>query len=154
MARDAITHHRKLKGLSQGSLGKLINLDAQSISRIERGYRDVSPAEASAMSTALGVSLVELGLAKQAPVAMTEVGATEERQKVPENDLTAPRNFKLMPDENLLRIADGGDIRAVHDLTEAIKFAEKILHTSKVPAATWIAWRDFHRKGTMVLRSK
>jgi hypothetical protein len=37
-------------------------------------------------------------------------------------------------------------------LNTANIFAQQVLHTSRVPAAVWRAWRDFARRAADVLR--
>ena len=160
MAREAITHHRKQKRLSQRALGALIRLDAQAVSRIELGYRDVSPAEASALATALGATLVELGIAKAVPPSVptrpvdpVQPTANAAPQVASQNDLSIPQHFRLMPDDNLLKNAETGDPKVRQVLSEQAKFAEKVLHTSGVSAPTWVAWRNFHRRACELLRA-
>ena len=70
----------------------------------------------------------------------------------PGDNLDDPKNFSLMPPVELLshREATDADVRA--QLQKATIFAEKVLHTSKVRAAVWVAWRDFGRDAQKSLR--
>lgn len=67
--------------------------------------------------------------------------------------LDDPKHFGLLPDETVLD-ASGVDSR-VHQtrLSEALKFAQKVLHTSGVPAVIWREWRQFERKASEALRA-
>lgn len=67
--------------------------------------------------------------------------------------LDDPKHFGLLPDETVFDSA-GVDSR-VHQarLSEALKFAQKVLHTSGVPAVIWREWRQFERKASEALRA-
>ena len=70
----------------------------------------------------------------------------------PSDNLADPKNFSLMPPAELLshRDPNGTDVRA--QLQKAAIFAEKVLHTSRVRPAVWVAWRDFGRDAQKLLR--
>jgi hypothetical protein len=68
-------------------------------------------------------------------------------------NLETPASFGLLPDVTLLdaeRIKVNPTLKA--DLSRALVFAAKVLHTSKVPAAIWRAWRAFEQDGAKLLR--
>lgn len=67
--------------------------------------------------------------------------------------LDDPKNFGLLPYLSLLE-PTGEDARSRQaKLSEALKFAQQVLHTSGVPAAVWREWRQFERKAGDLLRS-
>ncbi len=66
--------------------------------------------------------------------------------------LSDPSNFGLLPDESLLDRGDKSEDNFRMQLNTANIFAQQVLHTSRVPAAVWRAWRDFARKAADVLR--
>jgi hypothetical protein len=66
--------------------------------------------------------------------------------------LDDPKNFSLMPPAELLLHRDPNDAGVRAQLQKATIFAEKVLHTSKVRAAVWVAWRDFGRDAQKLLR--
>jgi len=70
----------------------------------------------------------------------------------PGDNLDDPKNFSLMPPAELLshRDPNAADVRS--QLQKAAIFAEKVLHTSKVRPAVWVAWRDFGRDAQKLLR--
>jgi hypothetical protein len=70
----------------------------------------------------------------------------------PGDNLDDPKNFSLMPPAELLshRDPNAADVRS--QLQKAAVFAEKVLHTSKVRPAVWVAWRDFSRDAQKLLR--
>jgi len=70
----------------------------------------------------------------------------------PGDNLDDPKNFSLMPPAELLshRDPNAADVRS--QLQKAAVFAEKVLHTSKVRPAVWVAWRDFGRDAQKLLR--
>ena len=158
MARPHITDLRKLRKLSQATLGDATGLTSSEISRIECGYRDLTEAEPVAIAKALNVvpSKIDERLLKSlAPVGMAssiKAGA-EPKQALPSGSLEEdPANFREMPD---LALLEGGGLETAdyrQRLTDALKRANKVLHTSRVPAATWRAWREFERMGQEKLR--
>ncbi len=176
MLRTRIKEARKLQKLSQAALGKLIGLTGAEISRIECGYRDVSPAEVTALARALGLKedgnppgsgTVTTGTAASGPSMVLSSGgsipspkplqsAAERLPAAPPqlsgSNLDDPANFQEIPDLTLLNPGglDPNALRA--QLIAASSRATKILHTSRVPAAIWVAWRDFDREAHRILR--
>lgn len=159
MAREKIIEIRKLRKLSQAALGRLSGLTSSEVSRIECGYRDVSREEAAAIAKALGVSLVAIydrpeTLAPVKPVGMAASASKQATLAKPENptpllsgaNLDDPANFRELPDPALLEQGKLDTTAFRARLTEALNRATKILHTSRVPAAVWRAWREFERK--------
>lgn len=70
----------------------------------------------------------------------------------PSDDLNVPKNFSLLPPVELLSHRDPNDAGVRAQLQKAAAFAEKVLHTSKVRPAVWVAWRDFSRDAQKLLR--
>jgi len=70
----------------------------------------------------------------------------------PGDNLDDPKNFSLMPPAELLSHRDPNDAGVRAQLQKAAIFAEKVLHTSKVRPAVWVAWRDFGRDAQKLLR--
>ena len=70
----------------------------------------------------------------------------------PGDNLDDPKNFSLMPPVELLSHRDPNDAGVRTQLQKATIFAEKVLHTSKVRPALWVAWRDFGRDAQKLLR--
>jgi transcriptional regulator with XRE-family HTH domain len=68
------------------------------------------------------------------------------------DNLNDPKNFSLMPPAELLSHRDPNDAGVRSQLQKAATFAEKVLHTSKVRPAVWVAWRDFGRDAQKLLR--
>lgn len=62
--------------------------------------------------------------------------------------LDDPANFGLLPDYAVLERGSMGHAAYIEAVTKALRFAEKVLHTSKVPAKIWREWRQFERKAT------
>ena len=69
------------------------------------------------------------------------------------SSLEDPKNFGLMPNLGLLETTGGDSLQQQAKLTDALKFAQQVLHTSGVPAAVWREWRQFERKASEVLRT-
>jgi transcriptional regulator with XRE-family HTH domain len=152
MARQHITDLRKLRKLSQAALAKAANLTTSEISRIECGYRDISEAEAILIAKALDVLPVKVdprlvpvtapsGLAAAGSVAVAPVAPPPSARL--EDD---PANFREMPDASIQEQGGLSEVDHRARLVGALKRANEILHTPKVPAATWRAWREFERK--------
>lgn len=70
----------------------------------------------------------------------------------PGDNLDDPKNFSLMPPAELLSHRDPNDAGVRAQLQKVAIFAEKVLHTSKVRPAVWVAWRDFSRDAQKLLR--
>lgn len=175
MTREEIKSARTLRKLSQAALARLTHLTASEISRIECGYRTLSEAEEAAIASALGI--VPKGDAK-APVVLKEPkpaeAATpqvkpvknEPRAPAPEpvpvgtalpgkpgSDLSDPVNFGILPDLALLTPGELEETAFRARLAAEIARANTILHTPRVPAAVWRAWRQFEQQGTERLRN-
>lgn len=151
MARPHIIQLRKLRKLSQAALGKASGLTAAEVSRIECGYRDVSEAEAVALAKALDVlpAKIDARLLKPLePKGMAVAsGFVAESKPLPSGSLeNDPANFRELPDESVLERSEFSEYEFRLRLGEALKRTVLVLHTPKVPAATWRAWREFERK--------
>ena len=89
------------------------------------------------------------GMAKAAQAAQVPA----EPPRPAGTSLDDPKNFGLLPALSLLETT-GEDARSRQaKLSEALKFAQKVLHTSGVPAAVWREWRQFERKAGDLFRS-
>jgi transcriptional regulator with XRE-family HTH domain len=152
MSRQHISELRKLRKFSQAALGKAAGLTASEISRIECGYRDMSEGEAIGIAKALGVlpAKVDPRLLKAAqPVGLAASGAKTEGADISQKHgdlVNDPANFREMPDEAIFSATQPSSSAQMARLTELAKRVAQILHTPRVPAATWRAWRDFERK--------
>jgi hypothetical protein len=60
--------------------------------------------------------------------------------------LDDPKNFGLRPDRAVLERGPLSRDAFQAKLAEALRFATRVLHTSKVPAAVWREWRSFERE--------
>lgn len=67
--------------------------------------------------------------------------------------LDDPANFTLLPDRSVLAQGTLSLVQHQSRLAEAIRFATRVLHTSKVPASVWREWRQFEKDVTEALRS-
>lgn len=151
MARQHIIDLRKFRKLSQAALGKAVGLTGAEISRIECGYRDLSEPEAVAIARALDVvpGKIDPRLLKTfKPAGLAAASGEPEKKEAPpsgslEDD---PANFREMPDEAVLERGELSMPDHRTRLEAALRRAGQVLHTSKVPAATWRTWRDFERK--------
>jgi transcriptional regulator with XRE-family HTH domain len=166
MTREEIKTLRKSQKLSQAELGKRSNLTAAEISRIECGYKDITDAESASIAAALGVVLkLGGGLAKSgsleappvvvagaAPVSAPQTIATTSKPVLNGTDLSDPVNFGVLPNLELLQqgALDATAFRA--RLSSEITRANTILHTPRVPASVWRAWRQFEQQGAALLR--
>lgn len=151
MARPHIIQLRKLRKLSQAALGKAAGLTAAEVSRIECGYRDVSESEAVALAKALDVLPAKIDARLLKPIEPKGMAAASgmitESKPVPSGSLEDdPANFRELPDESALDRGGFSEIDHRARLGEALRRTVLILHTPKVPAATWRAWREFERK--------
>lgn len=99
---------------------------------------------------------------EQAPAPLPPIGeglAKSLPPKPPEpktptgTSLDDPANFGVLPDNSLLTLDLSKDAGARERLTQALAFAGRILHTSRVPAAVWREWRQFERQGTELLKA-
>jgi hypothetical protein len=86
----------------------------------------------------------------------TPVAAAPAPAVLPEptgTSLDDPANFGLLPDTSLLA-QSSQDLAVYHGkLSVAVKFAQKVLHTSKVQARIWREWRQFERAAVELLRA-
>ena len=170
MTREQIRISRKSQKLSQAELGKRMGLTATDISRIECGYRALTDEEATAIAAALGVSTkIGAGLAKAAepepapapaPASSLVVSPSVSARPVPGagvpsgSDLNDPANFGVLPDAGILQ-RDSLDEAAFRTrLSAEVTRANTILHTPRVPAAVWRAWRQFEQQATALLRGE
>jgi transcriptional regulator with XRE-family HTH domain len=78
--------------------------------------------------------------------------STPPTEAKPGDNLDDPKNFSLMPPVELLSHRDPNDGGVRSQLQKATIFAEKVLHTSKVRPAVWVAWRNFSRDAQKFLR--
>lgn len=168
MDRHKFKAARLALNMSQGTLAKAVRLSPSEISRIECGYRDMSPKEAQAIATALGMTppvtpalvavsampapasapaaehpaLLSAIPAPSTPVAVSPVVSPP----VIGSDLSDPVNFTELPDLGVLE--RGTLLPTAHRdrLVAALARATKILHTSRVRASVWREWRQFERK--------
>lgn len=160
MARPHITDLRKLRKFSQAALANAVGLTSSEISRIECGYRDLTESDAVAIAAALDVmpSKIDERLLKQlAPAGMAaSIGAgVPSKAVLPSGGLEDdPANFRDLPDMAVLDRGSQGESDYRQRLTDMLKRANQVLHTSRVPAATWRAWREFERLGQERLRSQ
>lgn len=169
MSRDRIRELRKSRGMSQEALAKKCRLKPSDLSRIECGYRDLSSAEAARLAKALNAEVIEiapeLSRPSQAslpkslppsvpapPVAQLPVKPTEPPGKAGP-DLSDPANFRDMPESGRLLRSSMSDDEFRGRLRTEVEWATKILHTSRVPPAVWVAWRDHERRAQELLRS-
>ncbi|MDF3059462.1 MAG: hypothetical protein K0R17_3677 [Rariglobus sp.] len=151
MSRQHIKDLRTLRKLSQAALGKAAGLTAAEISRIECGYRDLSETEAVAIAKALDVLPVKVDprlLKEIKPVGLAATtGTAVAEAPLPTASLEEdPANFRELPDAALLERGEASEPDYRMRLQGALKRAAQVLHTSKVPAATWRAWREFERQ--------
>jgi len=163
--REWIRKQREARGLSQAGVAKQMGVKPADFSRLECGYRDFKPGEAEALARVLGttaefmkqgpkagVPIVApapkpVGLAAAAAAAVPVAPAANEPPKPVVYDLANdPANFREMPDPAVLERGALDDLSYQRRLAEVFAYATKILHTSRVPADTWRAWREFEKK--------
>jgi transcriptional regulator with XRE-family HTH domain len=163
MDRHKFKAARLAQNMSQGALAKAVRLSPSEISRIECGYRDMSPKEAQAIAAALGMTppvtpapVALPAVAAPAPVAthLAPIPAPPAPMAVLSvvsppvigSDLSDPVNFTELPDFGVLE--RGTLLPTAHRdrLVAALARATKILHTSRVRASVWREWRQFERK--------
>lgn len=66
--------------------------------------------------------------------------------------LDDPTNFGQLPDFSLLKPPHPEYESFRQKLSTALQFAQRVLHTSRVPASVWREWRQFDRQATEFLR--
>lgn len=147
--------------MSQSRLANAVGLSPSDISRIECGYRDLSPKEAAAIAAALG--LVPVSRSASVPVAANAAAqSTSESPAISTpppvavapfapvpivgSNLDDPVNFTELPDLGLLERAALSPAVHRERLLAALARTTKVLHTSRVRAAIWREWRQFERK--------
>jgi len=64
-----------------------------------------------------------------------------------------PAHFRELPDPSVLEIGSLDELTYQGRLASALAHATEILHTSKVPADIWRAWREFEKKIHTLRRS-
>ena len=128
-----------------------------SFDEVRSGQPNVAQPKAAKAISARGVSAAsqaETPEKKQLPLpsANTPSVALPISEAKPGDNLDDPKNFSLMPPAELLSHRDPNDAGVRSKLQKATVFAEKVLHTSKVRPAVWVAWRDFSRDAQTLLR--
>jgi hypothetical protein len=109
------------------------------------------PANESAPASIAAPAVSTTENVAQQPTA--EVAPTPPPRPLPTGtSLSDPSNFGLLPDNALLERGDKSEENFRMQLNTATIFAQQVMHTSRVPAAVWRAWRDFARKAGEVLR--
>jgi len=135
----------------------LANALKLTVDQVRSGQPSVAPplvVKAKAPQGISAASLAETSASKQPPLPppnSTSVAVSAAVEK-PGDNLADPKTFSLMPPVELLSPRNANDVAVRSQLQKAIVFAEKVLHTSKVRAAVWVAWRDFGRDTQKFLR--
>lgn len=154
------------QNMSQGALAKAVRLSPSEISRIECGYRDISPKEAQAIAAALG--MMQPVIPAPVAVATVAVAASAATRPAPLSAIPAPSapvavlpvvappvigsdlsdavNFTELPDLGLLERGTLLPSAYREQLVAALARTTKILHTSRVRASVWREWRQFEKK--------
>lgn len=109
--------------------------------------RESIPVVARGLATAQA-AVVAVAAAPAAALAVVGNGG-----KPTGGDLADPRNFGLLPERS--RLVQGGDAALVFKkrVADELAFAQKVLHTSGVPAAVWREWRAYEREAGERLRA-
>lgn len=173
MPRLFIAEFRKKRNLSQAQIARALGLAGSRYSRLELGYSDPTPHEISAICAYLGVSVHELEAGEAAvPIEVKpahqsgRASGTAEEPLPPQEqhgvrkvanfqsspDLTDPKRFDEWPDISILKSGANNSAFQRSRLESAMRYAETILHTSRVPAQVWVRWRDFFREAQTELR--
>ena len=127
------------------------------VDELRRGQPAVAEPKEVKVKAPIGVGAARVAEASQpiqtivppAPKPIVVDSAAEAKQG---DNLDDPKNFSLMPPADLLLRNDVNDAALRAQLQKAVTFAEKVLHTSKVRPAVWVAWRDFSKDAQKVLR--
>ena len=127
------------------------------VDEVRTGQLNAAPPKAEIAKSPKGVkaaSIAETPAIKQpiVPPSNTANVETPAPEAKPGDNLDDPKNFSLMPPVELLSHRDTNDAVVRSQLQKAIVFAEKVLHTSRVRAPVWVAWRDFGRDAQTLLR--
>jgi len=127
------------------------------VAEVRNGQPGVAEPKAAKAISPRGVkaaSLAQKPVIKQPPLPSantTSVALPAPGAKRGDN-LEDPKNFSLMPPVELLSDRETNAAGVRSQLQKAVVFAEKVLHTSKVRPAIWVAWRDFGREAQKLLR--
>lgn len=112
--------------------------------KVARAPRAKVSVKTKAADVEIGIGMAKATEAAPAPAESPRPSGTS---------LDDPKAFGLLPDLSLLETT-GGDVRIQQaNLADALQFAQKVLHTSGVPAAIWREWRQYEQKASDVLRS-
>lgn len=162
MSRDWIRQLRLKHGLTQTQLAKKALLAAPRLSRIEAGYCDMTEVEVQKLAKALDVS--EPIVRGEAPSIKTETPQTAEAPNhaaIPNAQLPAthapspapvvyslsdPTHYRQLPDRSILELNGSNTTQHLGAFRTALQEAEKVLHTSRVPADIWRQWREFEKQ--------
>jgi hypothetical protein len=135
-------------------LAKALKLTVAEVGNGQPGAAPPKAAKAISVRGVRAASLAETPVTKKPPLppATTTSVAMPTPEAKPADNLDDPKSFSLMPPAELLSHRDPHDAGVRSQLQKATIFAEKVLHTSKVRAAVWVAWRDFDRDAQKLLR--
>jgi transcriptional regulator with XRE-family HTH domain len=135
-------------------LAKALKLTVAEVRNGQPGVAQPKAATAKSPQGVRAASVAETLVTKQPPLlpATTTSVAMPPPEAKPGDNLNDPKNFSLMPPAELLSHRESSDADVRTQLQKAIVFAEKVLHTSKVRPAVWVAWRDFSRAAQTFLR--
>jgi len=124
---------------------------------VRSGRPNSAKPKAAKVKSPSGVSAARVAEAASAeqptlPALISSIQTVPATEIIPSGNLEDPKNFSLMPPAQLLSHRDPADADVRAQLQKATIFAEKVLHTSKVRPAVWVAWRDFSRDAQKSLR--
>lgn len=163
MARDWIRQLRLKQSLNQTQLAKKALLAAARLSRIESGYCDMTDEDVRKLAIALGVSGLTVrgetppaepeaaSLKKETPNHVTIPNPQPQATNHPPSppamtySLSDPANYRQEPDRSILELNGSSAVQHKATLRAALLEAEKVLHTSRVPADIWRQWRAFEK---------
>ena len=103
-----------------------------------------------------GVGRAQTSALTPAPHPATEAAPRAVPPAPPEpkgTSLDDPANFGLLPNYAVLERGSMGHAAYIEAVTKALRFTERVLHTSKVPANIWREWRQFERKATEAIHA-
>jgi transcriptional regulator with XRE-family HTH domain len=112
--------------------------------------KPVAPVAPSTPTVAAGVTAA--ATPSTAPAATAVAAAPASKPLPTGSDLSDPANFGVLPDLALLTPGSLDEMAFRDRLSAEISRANKILHTPRVPAAVWRAWRQFEQQATERLR--
>jgi transcriptional regulator with XRE-family HTH domain len=135
-------------------LAKALKLTVDEVRRGQPGVTKPEATKAKLPKDVSAASVAEVPPPKQptVPPPSSPNPSTPPTETKPGDNLDDPKNFSLMPPLELLSPRDPNDAGVRSQLQKATVFAEKVLHTSKVRPAVWVAWRDFGRDAQTLLR--